>query len=218
MSFFGLNTSQYDDLSAAEGALPSPVFLDSVDSMMKDSSYSSNYIMSQAQPSIYEHPAQAIMNLFTSGTFYYTPAPVWDISSRLSERIRKRQEGEDVLQGFDKRFVWNEFVVKSLLDFRERLDTQEREELDHCQFIVRIFMTPSWWTDKGQILAIQGYVGMFTVTLPQRASDGGPNVATIGLISRLGWKRAGTRFNTRGVDDDGNVANMVEVSSELYIC
>lgn len=36
-------------------------------------------------------------------------------------------------------------------------------------------------------------------------------IATISLISRLGWKRAGTRFNTRGVDDDGNCANFVEV-------
>jgi synaptojanin len=38
-------------------------------------------------------------------------------------------------------------------------------------------------------------------------------MATICLISRLGWKRAGTRFNTRGVDDDGNCANFVEVRS-----
>ena len=37
-------------------------------------------------------------------------------------------------------------------------------------------------------------------------------MATVSLISRLSWKRAGTRFNTRGVDDDGNVANFVEVS------
>ena len=36
-------------------------------------------------------------------------------------------------------------------------------------------------------------------------------MATVSLISRLGWKRAGTRFNTRGVDDDGNCANFVEV-------
>ena len=42
-----------------------------------------------------------------------------------------------------------------------------------------------------------------------------PNVATLALISRLGWKRAGTRFNTRGVDDDGNTANFVEVSFHL---
>ena len=42
-------------------------------------------------------------------------------------------------------------------------------------------------------------------------TNGTPIVATISLISRLGWKRAGTRFNTRGVDDDGNCANFVEV-------
>lgn len=56
---------------------------------------------------------------------------------------------------------------------------------------------------------------MSTVSLPQRASDGGPVIATVGLISRLSWKRAGTRFNARGVDDDGHVANSVEVSSPL---
>lgn len=37
---------------------------------------------------------------------------------------------------FDKRFVWNEYIVRSLLDFRERLDAQERGEMDRCQFIV----------------------------------------------------------------------------------
>ena len=30
------------------------------------------------------------------------------------------------------------------------------------------------------------------------------------LISRLNCERAGTRFNVRGVNDDGNVANFVE--------
>jgi hypothetical protein len=38
-------------------------------------------------------------------------------------------------------------------------------------------------------------------------------MATLSLISRLGWKRAGTRFNTRGIDDDGNTANFVEVGA-----
>jgi len=41
-------------------------------------------------------------------------------------------------------------------------------------------------------------------------TNGAPVVATLSLISRLGWKRAGTRFNTRGIDDDGNTANFVE--------
>jgi hypothetical protein len=62
-----------------------------------------------------------------------------------------------------------------------------------------------------QVLAIQGYVGVFTVPLPAPPTNGSPTIATLTLISRLGKKRAGTRFNTRGVDDDGNTANFVEV-------
>ncbi|KAG6880180.1 hypothetical protein C0992_004632 [Termitomyces sp. T32_za158] len=37
---------------------------------------------------------------------------------------------------FDERFVWNEYIVRSLLDFRDRLDPSERRDLDRCQFIV----------------------------------------------------------------------------------
>ena len=68
-----------------------------------------------------------------------------------------------------------------------------------------------------QTFAIQGYVGVFTMALPAPPTDGAPSIATLALISRLGWKRAGTRFNTRGVDDDGNTANFVEVSPSLDI-
>ena len=64
---------------------------------------------------------------------------------------------------------------------------------------------------RGQVLAIQGFVGIFTIPLPAPPTNGAPTVATLSLISRLGAKRAGTRFNTRGVDDDGNTANFVEV-------
>ena len=53
------------------------------------------------------------------------------------------------------------------------------------------------------------------MALPAPPTDGAPAIATLSLISRLGWKRAGTRFNTRGVDDDGNTANFVEVSPSL---
>ena len=66
-----------------------------------------------------------------------------------------------------------------------------------------------------QILAIQGYVGVFTTSLPAPPTNGSPTIATLSLISRLSWKRAGTRFNTRGVDDDGNCANFVEVRLSL---
>ncbi|KAG8756095.1 inositol polyphosphate 5-phosphatase, partial [Ceratobasidium sp. 428] len=99
---------------------------------------------------------------------------------------------------FDPRFVWNEYIAGSLIDFRARLDQTERDEIDTCHFI---------------ILAIQGYVGLYTIPLPAPPKAGGPTVGVIGMISRLSWKRAGTRFNTRGVDDDGNVANFVETET-----
>ena len=35
------------------------------------------------------------------------------------------------------------------------------------------------------------------------------------LISRLSCERAGTRFNVRGVNDDGHVANFVETEQVL---
>lgn len=62
-----------------------------------------------------------------------------------------------------------------------------------------------------QVLTIQGYVGVFNMALSAPPTNGAPVIATLSLISRLGWKRAGTRFNTRGIDDDGNTANFVEV-------
>ncbi|KAJ3518071.1 hypothetical protein NLJ89_g77 [Agrocybe chaxingu] len=89
-------------------------------------------------------------------------------------------------------------VIKGKHTFRRKIYPLERDDLDACQFI---------------ILAIQGYVGVFTMALPAPPIDGSPTVATLALISRLGWKRAGTRFNTRGVDDDGNTANFVETET-----
>jgi hypothetical protein len=53
------------------------------------------------------------------------------------------------------------------------------------------------------------------MALPSPPTDGSPVISTLSLISRLGWKRAGTRFNTRGVDDDGNCANFVEVKAHF---
>ena len=36
------------------------------------------------------------------------------------------------------------------------------------------------------------------------------------IISRLSCRRAGTRFNSRGIDDDGNVANFVETETTYW--
>ncbi|KAI0335627.1 inositol polyphosphate phosphatase [Cubamyces sp. BRFM 1775] len=189
VGFYCLTSSLWDDLSLNSDSLATTTFGDQNDMYMRD------YNASGSATPAPEHPCQPLRKLISTGTFYYA-SDQWDISSRLQRRITRTEPWD--LSTFDDRFVWNEYIIKSLLDFRERLDPSERAEMDQCQFIV---------------LAIQGFVGVCTLALPAPPTNGTPVIATLTLISRLGWKRAGTRFNTRGVDDDGNCANFVETET-----
>ena len=56
---------------------------------------------------------------------------------------------------------------------------------------------------------IKGFVGVV-----ERVSVGGERV-TAAVVSRVGCRHAGTRFNARGVNDDGDVANFVETENLL---
>jgi hypothetical protein len=47
------------------------------------------------------------------------------------------------------------------------------------------------------------------------ADDAAAVVVTLALISRRQWRRAGTRYHHRGIDDHGNVANHVETEQIL---
>ncbi|OCH92145.1 hypothetical protein OBBRIDRAFT_824865 [Obba rivulosa] len=196
VGFYCLTSPLWDSLLTAGDPLASPGFGDQPDALLREPSYYQN---SSPAPT-YEHPCAPLSKIISGGTFYYASEPQWDLTSRLSVRLSRAraEQGRRNIAVYDERFLWNEFLVRSLLDFRERLDPHEREELDRCQFI---------------ILAIQGFVGVHTFALPAPPTSGAPTVATLALISRLGWKRSGTRFNTRGVDDDGNCANFVETET-----
>lgn len=93
-------------------------------------------------------------------------------------------------------------MIGSLGKFRSRLVPSERKALDRAGFLTS---------------AIRGFVSTTTIPAasdPLRTSMSGlPSSLT--LISRLSCRRAGTRFNSRGIDDDGNVANFVE-SETIY--
>ncbi|KAF9452987.1 phosphatidylinositol phosphate phosphatase [Macrolepiota fuliginosa MF-IS2] len=186
VGFYSLNSSTWDDPLLSEPTTFGP---EAVDSSFRES---------YTTTSVFEHPCLPLTKILSSGTFYYAMEPTWDLSSRLAVRLARDAASSRDIGTFDERFIWNEYILRSLLDFRERLDFHEREELDRCQFLIP---------------AIQGYVGVFSLPLRAPPTDGAPTVATLALISRLGWKRAGTRFNTRGVDDDGNCANFVETET-----
>ncbi|KAF7291041.1 Inositol polyphosphate phosphatase [Mycena chlorophos] len=185
--FYSLTSAAWDELPSE---MSNP---ETVDAMLMRESYGQS-----TPPNVFEHPCMPLTKILSSGSFYCAKDSQWDISSRLPVRLARDKQVPWDLATFDEKFIWNAFLIRSLLDFRARLDSVERREFDACQFIV---------------LAMQGYVGVTTMALPAPPTDGKPVIVTLSLISRLGWKRAGTRFNSRGVDDDGNVANFVETET-----
>jgi hypothetical protein len=91
-------------------------------------------------------------------------------------------------------------MIDPLVKFRSRLVAHEREALDNSGFLTS---------------AIRGFAATFAIpssSAPLRTSRVGMP-STLTIISRLSCRKAGTRFNSRGIDDDGNVANFVETET-----
>ena len=128
VGFYCLTSSAWDDLLLGADSAPSPGFGDQPDS------YTREYMVGPGAPPPPEHPCQPLRKIISAGTFYYAMEPQWDISSRLQRRLSRHEPWDAAT--YDDRFVWNDYIVKSLLDFRERLEPPERSELDRCQFIV----------------------------------------------------------------------------------
>jgi hypothetical protein len=131
VSFYSLTSSTWDDLAAVSEGLIGPDG-HSVDPINKET-----YAPPGATPPVFEHPCMPLTKILSSGSFYYALDSPWDLSSRLAVRLSRDPTSARDIGTFDERFVWNEYIVRSLLDFRERLEAHEREDLDSCQFIVR---------------------------------------------------------------------------------
>lgn len=130
VGFFCLNSYTWDSTSAGSEAL-----------MADHEEYNPRDPYTHGNQPLLEHPCAPLMKILSSGTFYYALSPQWDLSSRLSRRIIKgKQMGSETIP-YDERFLWNEYIIRSLLDFREKLDAKERHEIDMCQFIVSMLVS-----------------------------------------------------------------------------
>ena len=95
-------------------------------------------------------------------------------------------------------------MINPLLQFRNRLTLDERRALDKSRILTTV---------------IRGFVK--TLPIPSSSAPFRKHIrsdlpCTLTLISRLSCRRAGTRFNSRGIDDEGNVANFVETETILW--
>ncbi|KAK8861609.1 hypothetical protein IAR55_002432 [Kwoniella newhampshirensis] len=158
--------------------------------------------LSQAAQQGVENPCNGMRKYLESGGFFFAEGCNWDISSRMGEtnwvqaELNGSNDGiQHPLETFDERFVWNKSLLAPFLTFRSALSDDMRAQLDSQSLLIPV---------------IQGYCGSSPLSTGNWRTDGKPEVAAIGMISRLSWKRAGARFRTRGIDDDGQVANFVE--------
>ncbi len=130
MQFFCINSSAYDDLSQISDVLASPT---SNDFGELGSTYSQSSIQTPSAAPVYEHPCAPLVKILSTGTFYFAARSQWDIGSRVSLRSGLSNNSMDQK---DDRFIWNDYIIQPLLDFRGDLDQLEQTELDSCQFIV----------------------------------------------------------------------------------
>ena len=84
-------------------------------------------------------------------------------------------------------------MLSPLLPFRSHLTPEERAILDSSQLLTPVI--------RGHASSNKCRIGL--------------TPGTMTLISRLSCRRAGTRFNARGIDDEGYVANFVQIETIL---
>jgi synaptojanin len=203
VDFFCLNTHEYDHIHAVSGP----------------AEWETEWAQALGpREGTIEHPCQELQKLLSNGSFYYSTD--FDLTNRLQDRYvvegsphRCRDPWPDTarptdtstfdIDNFDESFLWNSFMIQPLVQFRSRLLPHERDKLDASRILTS---------------AIRGFCS--TMTIPQSSSplratrSGMPSYLSV--VSRLSCRRAGTRFNARGIDDDGNVANFVETETIFW--
>ncbi|KAJ2370416.1 Inositol-1,4,5-trisphosphate 5-phosphatase 1, partial [Coemansia sp. RSA 2611] len=138
-------------------------------------------------------PCAQMLTFLESGAFFFSPH--FDITrTAQSQRLRAIATDEPGVFDPDPKFLWNSNILQVFTDFRLHMcGTAEREAFDTAGYAIYL---------------IQGAVDSFYA---------GSNDAPLAmyLISRSSSMRSGMRFLTRGVDDEGGVAN--EVETEVII-
>ncbi|KAJ2391300.1 Inositol-1,4,5-trisphosphate 5-phosphatase 1, partial [Coemansia sp. RSA 2603] len=131
------------------------------------------------------NPCTAMCGFLGSGAFYF--APSFDITrTRQSQCLRSVASNTSAsVYEPDGKFQWNNNLLQVFSEYREHVcGSLERQKFDSAGYAVSLIegSVEAWWGDS---------VALF-------------------VVSRSSSLRSGMRFLTRGVDDEGGVANEVE--------
>lgn len=130
------------------------------------------------------HPCADVHKYFASGAFYFSYS--LDLTSSMQRRSLVSVPGPNARttpwDSVNERFLFNRYLLKDLLRITPRTAGTRYPPLIFC---------------------IQGFVEVHRGQLRNEKYSAA-------IISRLSGDRVGTRFNTRGINDGGHVANFVE--------
>ncbi|KAL8694146.1 MAG: hypothetical protein Q9218_001143 [Villophora microphyllina] len=173
------------------------IYDESVDHVLtEENSYGQG---SDARETTLNHPCFELKKILSGGTFYYSVD--FDLTNRLQDRLSEGSAFD--IDSLDRDFLWNAYMIDPLIEFRSRLTEREKLDLDESRMLTS---------------AIRGFVLTATISAAssplRNLKSNYPSGLTV--LSRLSCRRAGTRFNSRGIDDDGYVANFVESETVLW--
>jgi len=157
-----------------------------------DVSYDSGDVldMSSGSSTLAGHPCVHLARFYSSGTFYFSRERDLTLNSQKRVSTRENEGPFSIWNNIDERFFWNRYPLKDLV----RIQKLMPNFVDVHRLLVPV---------------IQGFFEVREVTVQGRSLK-------VALISRLSCERVGTRFNTRGLDDDGSVANFVETEQVCF--
>lgn len=125
---------------------------------------------------------QRALAYLNNGAFYYSST--YDIS--LNSQQSRNRSGHDHPRL--ENFVWNEFLIRPVFNLAAQLPEDQLNFLSNSILFSKI---------------VKGFFGFRTVSI----SDVDYKIS---LHSRIAAKKAGTRFNSRGLDDQGNASIFCE--------
>ncbi|KAJ3159758.1 Phosphatidylinositide phosphatase SAC1 [Geranomyces michiganensis] len=139
--------------------------------------------------------------LLGAGYFYFSNT--FEITNTLQRQTDAKRTGP-LWQRADERFFWNRYMHKRLIDFgRSRPDDDVRAVV--LRGIARGEEIPTKLHRPAHLVIAIKECTINTTRL------------TFALISRRSHHRAGTRYHSRGVDDNGNVSNYVETEQLVVL-
>ncbi|EAR97726.2 endonuclease/exonuclease/phosphatase family protein (macronuclear) [Tetrahymena thermophila SB210] len=107
-------------------------------------------------------------------------------------------------QGYYFSYTYNLSLSKQKQAFKAATEWRFAWNSHMCKDLITAKVNPLW-----TIPVVQGFVSNFQVYMVSKKLD-------FYLIARRSCKKAGTRYNARGLDEEGNVANYNEIEQIIY--